>query len=67
MAKKEIKYSDAISEIEDIIHEIENDELDIDDLSEKIKKVSALIKICKNKLYQTEAEIQNILNDINED
>ncbi len=64
MAKKELSYKDAVSEIQEILHQIEDDELDIDILSEKVKKVSTLIKLCKKKLHQTEEEVQKILDDI---
>lgn len=64
MAKKEISYNDAITEIEDILSKIENDELDIDDLSVKVKRVSTLIKHCKKKLFETEDQVQKILEDI---
>lgn len=64
MAKKDISYNDAIEEIEKILHQIENEELDIDILSEKVKRVSALLKLCKKKLHQTENEVQKILEDI---
>ena len=64
MAKKEITYNEAINEIEEILFQIENEELDIDILSEKVKRVSSLIKICKKKLHQTETEVQKILDEI---
>lgn len=64
MAKKEISYNEAVSEIQEILNQIEDDELDIDILSEKVKRVSALIKLCKKKLHQTEIEVQKILDDI---
>ncbi len=64
MAKKDILYNDAIEEIEEILHQIENEELDIDILSEKVKRVSTLLKLCKKKLHQTENEVQKILEDI---
>ena len=64
MAKKDISYTESIIEIEEILHQIENEELDIDDLSEKVKRVSVLLKHCKKKLHQTEADVQKILNDI---
>lgn len=64
MAKKEITYNEAVSEIEEILYQIESEELDIDILSEKVKRVSSLIKICKKKLHQTETEVQKILNEI---
>ena len=64
MAKKEISYSEAIAEIEEILYLIENEELDIDILSDKVKRVSTLIKLCKKKLHNTELEVQKILDDI---
>ncbi|MCT4603210.1 MAG: exodeoxyribonuclease VII small subunit, partial [Marinifilum sp.] len=56
MAKKKISYSEAIAEIEETIMLIENEELDVDDLSEKVKRVSELLVICKAKLNSTEKE-----------
>ena len=64
MAKKEIAYKDATTEIEEIIRKIENEELEIDELSEKVKRASVLIKICQKKLHQTDTEIQKIIDDI---
>ena len=64
MTKKKITYNTAIAEIEEILQKIENEELDVDDLSEKVKRVSALIKICKEKLYKTEEEVEKILKEI---
>ena len=58
MATKKISYKEAITEIEDILEKIENDELDVDELSEKVKQVSSLIKICKEKLQKTEEEVE---------
>lgn len=64
MAKMEASYKDAITEIEDIIQKLESDELEIDDLSVKVKRASVLIKLCQKKLNQTDSEIQKIIDDI---
>lgn len=66
MAKKDISYNEAVSEIEEILEQIENEELDVDILTEKVKRVSVLLKLCKNKLHKTEEEVQKILDDIDE-
>jgi len=66
MAKKKISYKDAISEIEETIALIENEELDVDDLSEKVKRVSELLVICKTKLTNTEKEVEKILTEMDE-
>lgn len=67
MAKKDISYNEAISEIEEILQQIESEELNVDILTEKVKRVSVLIKHCKNKLHKTEEEVQKILEDIDEE
>lgn len=64
MPKKKINYREAITEIEETIQAIENEELDVDQLSDKVKRVSELLKICKEKLHHTEKEVENILNEM---
>ncbi|MDX9694845.1 MAG: exodeoxyribonuclease VII small subunit [Bacteroidales bacterium] len=64
MSKKSLTYKEAISEIEEILQKIEDEELDVDDLSAKVKQVSTLIAFCKKKLHETEKEVENILKDI---
>ena len=66
MAKKKTSYRNAITEIEETIASIENDELDVDELSEKVKRVSELLVICKEKLHNTEKEVEKILNEMDE-
>jgi exodeoxyribonuclease VII small subunit len=55
--KKTVSYKEAITEIEEILSRLENNELDVDELSEKVKRVSQLVTLCKEKLHNTEEEI----------
>ncbi len=61
--EKEMKYEEAMRQIELIVAKMENDELDIDEMSEQLKTAQQLIKLCKDKLTKTEAEIQKILSE----
>lgn len=67
MAKKKISYKEAVIEIKEILEQIEGEELDVDELAEKVKRVSVLIKTCKEKLHKTEEEVENILKEIEEE
>jgi len=67
MTKKPVKYSEAIEEVERIINQIESNELDIDELTEKIRRASELLKFCKQKLHFTEEEIQKIIDHMQKD
>ena len=62
--KKALTYKEAIAEIEEILQHIENDEPDVDQLSEKVKRLSVLVAWCREKLHNTEDEIEKILKDI---
>jgi exodeoxyribonuclease VII small subunit len=67
MSENTIKYSEAIKEIEDILRQIENEELDVDDLSAKVKQAYFLLRLCKEKLHATEKDIENIMKDFSAD
>lgn len=64
MAKKEKTYAEAIKELQSILEKIENDNIDVDVLTEETKKAAELIKICKEKLYKTDEEVKKILDKI---
>lgn len=64
MAKKELSYSEAIAGIEEILQQIETGEPDVDDLASKVKQASELLKLCKEKLFRTEKEIEKILKEM---
>jgi len=64
MTKKEISYSSAIAEIESILTSIDEGKLDLDELAEKVKRVTYLLELCKNKLRSTETEIEKIMSGL---
>ena len=64
VSKKNGSYKEAITEIEEILRQLENNELDVDELSEKVKRVSQLVTLCKEKLHNTELEVDKILKEM---
>lgn len=56
-----ITYEDAYSELIEISNEIENDEVIVSELIEKLKRAGELIKICREQLKLTEEESKKIL------
>ena len=66
MAKKIETYNEAIEKLRQIVAAIEKDELDVDLLSEKVKEASRLIKLCKEKLYKVDADVQKVLEELEE-
>lgn len=64
MVKQDLSYKEAYSRLEEIRRLIENNLLDVDDLSEKLKEASALLKICREKLFLADEETKKILEEI---
>ena len=63
MAKETITYTEAFDELQQIVQEMENADISVDELSDKIKRCTMLIKLCKDKLTKTEAEIAKIMKE----
>ena len=61
---EKISFKKAIEELESILNTIESGELDVDELSGKVKRASELLKLCQSKLRDTETEIDNIIEDM---
>lgn len=58
-----MKYEKAVSELEEVVDKMERDELDIDQLSEQLKRAKVLVKLCKDKLTKTDEEIKKLLSE----
>ncbi len=58
-----MKYEEALSQLEDIVSKMENEELDIDELTTELKQAQKLVKLCKDKLTKTDKEIKTILKE----
>jgi exodeoxyribonuclease VII small subunit len=61
---KEPNYTEAFEELQEIVLEIEQGEISVDALSEKVKRAAILIKICKAKLVSTEEDVARILKEL---
>ncbi len=65
--KDKINYTEAITELESIVAEIENQDISVDELSARVKRASVLIGICRQALHATEEEVKKILEELNQD
>jgi exodeoxyribonuclease VII small subunit len=64
MAKKTVEsYSAAMTELQEILSLLENDEIGVDELVEKVERASHLLKWCDRKLRETETKIQKIIGE----
>ena len=54
-------YSQAMERLEKIVGQIDNNELEIDMLAEKIKEANEIIALCSDKLTKADKEIEKLL------
>ena len=60
------KYTKSIRRLEEILGKIENEEIDVDELSDKVKEAVTLIKDCKQKIEKAQMEVKKVVDDLDE-
>ena len=61
-----MNYTKAYEELQQLVQHMESGQINVDELALKVKRAAELIKICKVKLHETEADVQKILKDLEE-
>ena len=62
-ASAEIKYREALERLDEIIGSIENEDIDVDELSLKVKEAVELIRVCKARIDKAEVEVKKVVED----
>ena len=63
MEEKE-SYNEAVEKLKKIVADIESGGMDVDILAKNVKEASRLIKLCKEKLFNTDEEVKKILEEM---
>ena len=59
--EKDLKYEEALDRLQEIVNLLEQKEIKIDDLADKVKEAKAYVEFCREKLDKTEEEINKII------
>jgi exodeoxyribonuclease VII small subunit len=62
--QKELTYTAAFEELKEIVDQLENDSISVDELTEKMKRATVLMKICRDKLTKTEEEVNKTIEEL---
>jgi exodeoxyribonuclease VII small subunit len=62
--EKNLTYEAAYNELAKIAKEIESESVSVDVLAQRVKRASELITYCQSKLKSTEAEVNNIITQM---
>ena len=64
MAKRksdeEIGYEAAVTELEEILAELSDDDVGVDHLAERVKRATELVKICRDRIAAARMEVKEI-------
>jgi len=63
----ELKYSKAIERLDEIISQIESEDIDVDELSLRVKEAVSLVKVCKAKIDKAEMEVKQVVDDFSKE
>lgn len=59
--KKELSYSDAMAEVEQIVSRLRSAELSVDELAGAVRRANELIAECRKRLVATEEEVERLI------
>ena len=60
----QLTYTAAFEELKEIVDQLENDTISVDELTEKMKRATVLMKICRDKLTKTEEEVNKTIAEL---
>ncbi|MDY7232611.1 exodeoxyribonuclease VII small subunit [Hyalangium rubrum] len=60
----EPSYGEAAARLEEILREIEEDRVDVDDLSGLVKEAAELVTLCRGKIQAAEMQVQTIAEQL---
>lgn len=63
MKNGKFTYEQAMARLETLVSAMESDKLEIDKLCDTLEEVKALLAQCREKLYKTEEQVKNILEE----
>ena len=60
----DIRWADAIGELELILARLDDDALDVDVLAAQVARAAELIGLCRDRIANTKLEVERIVGDL---
>jgi exodeoxyribonuclease VII small subunit len=60
----DLGYAEAMTELDEILDELEGDHLDVDVLAERVRRASELIKLCRTRIARAQDDVDHIVTDL---
>lgn len=59
-----LSYRDAVTELEEILRDLEDDAADIDQLSQRVRRAASLIRLCQDRIAGARLEVEHVVADL---
>ena len=66
MTKKTEGYTQAYNELQKILEAMDQGDVDVDELSEKVRRAAELIEFCQKRLRDTELQVKRVMQKLEE-
>lgn len=67
MSKQKLTYTEAVTELEKILEELEtNRDINLEIISEKVKRASELMEFCKKQLHEIDKELDKMMGELDD-
>ena len=60
----ELGYADALTELEEILDQLEDDDIDVDVLSTKVERAAVLIRLCRGRIRDAQVSVEEIVSEL---
>ncbi len=64
---KKLSFGEAVTEVEEILAGLEQENVDIDSLGTEVKRAVELIQVCREKLAKTDNEVRGLVAGLQTD
>jgi exodeoxyribonuclease VII small subunit len=61
-----ISYADAVAELEAIAGELEQPDVDVDVLADRVARAAALITLCRERIANTRLDVERVVAGLDE-
>ena len=62
--EEELTYQTAVTELDEILAELEDDSLDVDILGDRVARASELISFCRERITSAQTQVEQIVADL---
>ena len=60
----EIGYAAALTELSEILQELDGDEVDVDVLGGRVRRAAELLRICRDRIASARFEVEQVVTDL---